>query len=105
MLNPGGKHAIAVGLDGPYEVEIDGHVGYYCAGMNKQATVRIRGNCGVGVAENMMSGTVIVEGSASQSAGATARGGLLVDPRRRVGPVRDLAEGRRHRRPRHRSGT
>ena len=78
VLNPGGKHAIAVGLDGAYEVEIDGHVGYYCAGMNKQATVRIRGNCGVGVAENMMSGTVVVEGSASQSAGATARGGLLV---------------------------
>jgi methylamine---glutamate N-methyltransferase subunit B len=78
VLGPGGKHAIAVGLDGPYEVEIDGHVGYYCAGMNKQATVRIRGNCGVGVAENMMSGSVIVEGSASQSAGATARGGLLV---------------------------
>ena len=78
VLNPGGKHAIAVGLDAPYEVEIDGHVGYYCAGMNKHATVRIRGNCGVGVAENMMSGSVIVEGSASQSAGATARGGLLV---------------------------
>jgi glutamate synthase domain-containing protein 3 len=78
VLNPGGKHAIAVGLDGPYEVEVDGHVGYYCAGMNKQATVRIHGNCGVGVAENMMSGSVIVEGSASQSAGATARGGLLV---------------------------
>jgi glutamate synthase domain-containing protein 3 len=30
------------------------------------------------VAENMMSGTVIVEGSASQSAAATAHGGLLV---------------------------
>jgi glutamate synthase domain-containing protein 3 len=30
------------------------------------------------VAENMMSGAVIVEGSASQSAGASARGGLLV---------------------------
>jgi methylamine---glutamate N-methyltransferase subunit B len=77
VLNPGGKHAIAAGLDRPYEVEIDGHVGYYCAGMNKRATVRIRGNCGVGVAENMMSGSVIVEGSASQSAGATAHGGLL----------------------------
>ena len=76
--NPGGKHAIAVGLDAPYEVEIDGHVGYYCGGMNKRATVRVRGNCGVGVAENMMSGAVIVEGGASQSAGATARGGLLV---------------------------
>jgi glutamate synthase domain-containing protein 3 len=78
VRNPSGKHAIAVGLDAPYDVEIDGHVGYYCAGMNKLATVRVRGNCGVGVAENMMSGAVIVEGSASQSAGATGRGGLLV---------------------------
>ncbi|MBV9047063.1 MAG: protein glxC [Solirubrobacterales bacterium] len=78
VRNPGGRHAIAVGLDGPWEVEVEGHVGYYCAGMNKLATVRVRGNCGVGVAENMMSGVVVVEGSASQSAGATARGGLLV---------------------------
>lgn len=78
VLNPGGKHSIAVGLDADYEVEIQGHVGYYCAGMNKRATVRIRGNCGVGVAENMMSGTVVVQGSASQAAGATGRGGLLV---------------------------
>jgi len=78
VRNPGGKHSIAVGIDTAHSVEIDGHVGYYCAGMNKHATVRVHGNCGVGVAENMMSGTVIVEGSASQSAGATARGGLLV---------------------------
>jgi methylamine---glutamate N-methyltransferase subunit B len=78
VANPDGRHSIAVGLDAPYEVEIDGHVGYYCAGMNQQATVRVRGNCGVGVAENMMSGAVIVDGSASQAAGATARGGLLV---------------------------
>jgi glutamate synthase domain-containing protein 3 len=78
VLNPNGKHSIAVGLDGPHEIEIEGHVGYYCAGMNKEAAVRILGNCGVGVAENMMSGMVIVEGSASQSAGASARGGLLV---------------------------
>src|SRR5437588_11873320 len=78
VRNPGGKHAIAVGLNAPYELEIDGHVGYYCAGMNQHATVRVRGNSGVGVAENMMSGKVIIEGRASQSAGATARGGLLV---------------------------
>ena len=32
VLNPGGRHAIAVGLDAPYDVEIEGHVGYYCAG-------------------------------------------------------------------------
>jgi len=78
VTNPAGKHSIAAGIAVAHDVEIDGHVGYYCAGMNKLASVRVRGNCGVGVAENMMSGTVVVEGSASQSAGATARGGLLV---------------------------
>jgi methylamine---glutamate N-methyltransferase subunit B len=78
VSNPGGRHAIAVGLDAPLEVDVDGHVGYYCAGMNQHAAVRVHGNCGVGVAENMMSGSVVVEGTASQSAGATGRGGLLV---------------------------
>ncbi|MBX6321309.1 MAG: protein GlxC [Rhodospirillaceae bacterium] len=78
VLNPDGRHAIACGLQVPVEVEIDGHVGYYCAGMNKHATVRINGNAGQGVAENMMSGLVVVAGNASQSAGASGRGGLLV---------------------------
>jgi len=78
VINPRGAHAVACGLDAELEVEIDGHVGYYCAGMNKLATVRVRGNAGTGLAENIMSGTVVVEGSASQSAGATGRGGLLV---------------------------
>jgi glutamate synthase domain-containing protein 3 len=78
ITNPGGKHAIACGLDAPITVEIAGHVGYYCAGMNKQATVVISGNAGVGVAENMMSGEVHVKGDVSQAAGATGLGGLLV---------------------------
>jgi methylamine---glutamate N-methyltransferase subunit B len=78
VSNPGGKHALACGLDKPITVEIGGHVGYYCAGMNELATVIVDGNAGVGVAENMMSGTVHVKGDASQAAGATGRGGLLV---------------------------
>jgi glutamate synthase domain-containing protein 3 len=78
VVNPGGKHSIAVGAVAPVRVTIEGHAGYYCAGMNQHAEIRLRGNAGTGVAENMMSGTVIVEGDASQSAGATARGGLLV---------------------------
>ena len=78
VLNPRGAHALAVGIDAPIEVEIEGHAGYYCAGMNKQATVRVHGNVGVGCAENIMSGSVIVDGNASQSAGATGRGGLVV---------------------------
>lgn len=78
VRNPRGAHAVAVGLDAPVTVNVEGHVGYYCAGMNQKAEVRIHGNAGVGVAENMMSGRVHVTGDASQSAGATAHGGLLV---------------------------
>ena len=78
VVNTNGAHAIACGIDAEVEVEIDGHAGYYCAGMNKLATVRVHGNAGTGLAENIMSGTVVVEGNASQSAGATGRGGLVV---------------------------
>ena len=78
VTHPDGRHSIAVGLDAAIDVRIEGHVGCYCAGMNKTATVTVDGNAGVGVAENMMSGTVRVRGNASQSAGATAHGGLLV---------------------------
>ena len=78
VVNPSGAHALACGLDGELEVEIQGHVGYYCAGMNKRATVRVRGNASTGIAENLMSGLVEVDGNVSQSAGATGRGGLLV---------------------------
>ena len=38
--NPKGAHAIAVGLDAPIDVTVKGSTGYYCAGMNKEATVR-----------------------------------------------------------------
>jgi methylamine---glutamate N-methyltransferase subunit B len=78
IRNPRGLHAIACGLDGAFKITIDGHVGYYCAGMNKHATITINGNAGPGLAENMMSGCVRVKGDASQSAGATACGGLLI---------------------------
>jgi glutamate synthase domain-containing protein 3 len=78
VLNPRGQHAVAVGVDAPITLEVEGHVGYYCGGMNKRATVVINGNAGQGVAENMMSGHVHVKGDASQAAGATGCGGLLV---------------------------
>lgn len=78
VINPKGGHAIAAGLTVPIEVEIEGHVGYYCAGMNKEAKVVVHGHCGVGVAENIMSGEVWVKGNASQAAAASGRGGLVV---------------------------
>ncbi len=78
IVNPKGSHSIAAGVDAPIEITVRGSTGYYCGGMNKQATIRIVGSAGPGVAENMMSGTVIIDGDASQYAGATGRGGLLV---------------------------
>lgn len=78
VLNPRGAHAVAVGLDGPVSVKIEGSTGYYCGGMNKQAELHVQGSAGPGVAENMMSGTVVIDGDASQYAGATGHGGTLV---------------------------
>ena len=78
IINSSGEHSIAVGVDAPVDIEIEGHVGYFCGGMNKLASISISGNAGQGVGENMMSGHIHVKGDASQSAGATARGGLLV---------------------------
>lgn len=78
VLNPAGTHALACGVDAALAIEIDGHTGYFCAGMNQHAHVTVLGNAGQGVAENMMSGRVHVHGNVSQSAAATAHGGLLV---------------------------
>ena len=78
ILNPRGQHAVAVGVDAPLKIAVRGSVGYYGGGMNKKAEITIHGSAGPGVAENMMSGSVIVKGDASQYAGATGRGGLLV---------------------------
>ena len=78
VLNPRGAHAIACGLDGPITVNVKGSTGYYCGGMNKEATINVKGSAGPGVAENMMSGKMVIDGDASQYAGATGHGGTLV---------------------------
>ena len=39
ILHPRGAHAVAAGVDAPVEIDIEGHVGYYCAGMNQRAHI------------------------------------------------------------------
>ena len=78
VVNAKGSHAIAVGLDAPIEVTVRGSTGYYCGGMNKQATIYVDGSAGPGTGENMMSGRIEISGDASQYLGATAHGGLIV---------------------------
>jgi glutamate synthase domain-containing protein 3 len=78
VLNPDGAHNIAVGVDAPVEVIVEGHAGYYAGGMNQLASITVNGNAGPGVGEGMSSGSIRVKGFASVSAGAAAHGGLLV---------------------------
>ncbi len=78
VLNPKGAHALAVGMNSSLAITIEGHVGYYCAGMNQLAKISVHGNAGPAIAENMMSGKVLVSGNVSHYAAASAQGGLLV---------------------------
>ena len=78
IKNPDGEHAVCAGLKEDISVNIKGHVGYYCGGMNQKANITIDGNAGTGVGENMMSGSIHVKGNVSQSAGATAHGGTII---------------------------
>ncbi|WP_214108952.1 hypothetical protein [Acrocarpospora catenulata] len=78
LVNPAGKHNLAVGLTEPITVEIDGTAGYYAGGLGKNATVLVRGTAGWGAGENLMSGLVQVDGDASQSLAASAHGGTIV---------------------------
>ncbi len=78
VVNPAGRHAIAVGAVAAHDVSIDGNVGYYCGGMNQHASIAVHGNAGPGLAENIMSGRVHVHGDASQYCAASGHGGLVV---------------------------
>lgn len=78
LLNPRGRHNLAVGLTRSVDVVVAGPAGYYCAGLGERASVTVEGMTGWGTGENLMSGTVRVRGNASQSLAASAHGGLVV---------------------------
>jgi glutamate synthase domain-containing protein 3 len=70
IRNARGHHAVAVGISAHLTVDIKGSVGYLCR-HERWGRYRHPRLGGPGVAENIMSGTVVVEGDASQYAGAT----------------------------------
>jgi glutamate synthase domain-containing protein 3 len=78
VLDPDGRHNLAVALLQPVRVVFEGSVGYYCAGMMDGAHVEVRGSAGWGTAESMMSGTVLIDGSAGSGVAASIRGGTVV---------------------------
>src|SRR6056300_1311158 len=69
IKNPLGNHALCAGLQDEIKVTIKGHVGYYCAGMNKNAEVTIEGNGATG-----QGGTLVIDGDASSRCGISMKG-------------------------------
>lgn len=78
VRNPGARHSLGVALLSPGEVTFEGSVGYYCGGMSDGADVHVTGSAGWGLAEGILSGTIIVDGNAGNSAAASIRGGTVV---------------------------
>lgn len=78
LMNPDSRHNLAVGLTSPLAIRIEGHVGYYCAGLCEGVNVQVQGGAGWGLGENLMAGRVQITGSAGSAAGATMRGGTVI---------------------------
>ena len=78
LLNPQARHNLGVSVLKPIHVVYRGHVGSYTAGLCDGITAEIHGTAGWGVADNLMSGEVVVHGNAATSAAPSIRGGRVV---------------------------
>jgi glutamate synthase domain-containing protein 3 len=78
VRNPSARHSLGVGILTRCKMTFDGSLGYFGCGLIDGPEVKINGRVGWSVAENMMSGVVVVEGNAGSLAGAALRGGDLV---------------------------
>lgn len=78
ILNPAGRHNLAVGLFEHLDILIDGHAGYFIGGLSAGPDITVNGFVGWSVGENLMSGSVRVRGSASECAAASAHGGVTM---------------------------
>ena len=78
IKNPGAKPGLAVGILNRLQLTIDGSLGYFGCGLIDGPNIRITGRVGWSCAENMMSGTILIEKNAGSQFGAAIRGGDLV---------------------------
>lgn len=81
VINPRGRHNLAVGLTSEVAITIEGNAGYFIGGLgglcDRGPELTVDGFVGWSVGENLMGGTIRVRGSASQSAGSSARAGRI----------------------------
>ncbi|MPY83632.1 MAG: GXGXG motif-containing protein [Actinophytocola sp.] len=78
LHNPKARHSIAVGLLLRCRITIEGSLGYFGCGLADGAEIHVKGRVGWSVAENMMSGVVVIDKNAGSLTGAALRGGDLV---------------------------
>jgi glutamate synthase domain-containing protein 3 len=78
VQNPGARHSLGVGILRRSKITFDGSLGYFGCGLIDGPEIHINGRVGWSVAENMMSGVVVVQSNAGSLAGAALRGGDLV---------------------------
>ena len=78
VLNPSARHSLGVAILARCRIRFEGSLGYFGVGLIDGPEVTITGRVGWSVAENMMSGVVVVENNAGSLAGAALRGGDLV---------------------------
>ncbi len=78
VLNPGAKHSLGVGFLNRLNLTFEGSLGYFGCGLSDGPNIRITGRVGWSCAENMMSGTIVIEKNAGSTFGAAMRGGDLV---------------------------
>ena len=78
ILNPDARHNLAVGIIGPCSITFRGSVGYYCSSYCDDIEVRVDGNSGWGLGDNLMRGRLTLNGDAGASAGASMRGGEIL---------------------------
>ena len=81
VLEPRGRHNLAVGLSNRISVDIEGNAGYFIGGLGHGPDVVVSGFVGWSVGENLMAGSVRVKGNASECVGASAHGGTRRRPR------------------------
>ena len=78
IANPGAKHSVAVGILARCKITIEGSLGYFGCGLIDGPEIEIKGRVGWSVAENMMSGVVVIDKNSGSLTGAALRGGDLV---------------------------
>ncbi len=78
ILNPSARHSLGTGILTRCKITFEGSLGYFGVGLIDGPEVQINGRVGWSVAENMMSGVVVIESNAGSLAGAALRGGDLV---------------------------